>query len=238
MFHIRPVPGSLVRLRAAVTGVRMTGMRRSSRNASAGLFPIAAIVLCGGCGQSTAPIAPSDAAAAEGSSISPNPEASSMRPDSGDAGGLVEPCQQLARQFAANCSAERPPDVGRACLWTAYAHLCATGNAQLLLDSMNCFQGNPSCWTFGDCNTACACLAGVHRAEQSAVARAFIAKQCNLCGGASCGTVTGRVDVLPYLPDSVLNAFDACFGNTCSNSDAGAHCVSVWPELTEFACGA
>jgi hypothetical protein len=78
----------------------------------------------------------------------------------GDAGALVAQCQALAMQFVANCYNEffgadggRTPDTARVCIWTAYSHLCATGNTKLLIDSMNCFNGNQYCWTFSDCNT-------------------------------------------------------------------------------------
>jgi hypothetical protein len=202
---------------------------------------VAAAGLLAGCAAGSVRAEPlSDATPSEASSSTTSvfEAGSTSEPDASDASAVVAQCQDLARQFAKNCAAERPPDTARTCLWTAYVHLCATGNAKLLVDSMTCFDGeNPSCWTFGDCNGACACLAAVHQAEESPAARGFIAKECQLCGAAMCGAVTGQADVFPYLPDSVIAAFDACLGGACVASDAGAQCGAVWPESKEFICG-
>jgi hypothetical protein len=202
-------------------------------------FLVAAVGLLGGCAAGSVPAEPlSDAAAAEGSSSTTFEAGSTSQQASGEAGALVAQCQDLARQFAATCASEAPPDANRACLWTAYVHLCATGNTKLLLDSMNCLEGkNPSCWTFGDCNDSCACLGAVHQAEESPAARGFIEKECQLCGATMCDVVTGQADMYPYLPDSIIAAFDACLDGACVASDAGAHCGSVWPESKEFICG-
>jgi len=162
---------------------------------------------------------------------------------SGAAGPLVAQCQALAMQFVTNCYDEfgadggRTPDTARVCLWTAYARLCATGNTKLLVDSMNCFSGNPSCWTFSDCNDACTCLASVHTAEEPAATKAFLQKQCTACDGTDCDTITGQYELIPYLSDETIAAVNACLGNVCSNADAGVHCATDVPDLTDFVCG-
>jgi hypothetical protein len=157
-----------------------------------------------------------------------------------DAAALVAQCQTLAMQFAASCQnqvgGDAPaPDTQRVCIWNAYAQLCATGNAKLLVDSMSCFAGNPNCWTFSDCNTACTCLGTVHSAEESATAQSVIQSACVACG-TDCTTTLAQAEVLPYLPDSELTAFLACTDGGCAQLDSGVECASVDPAFSVFSC--
>jgi len=144
-------------------------------------------------------------------------------------------CQMLAMQFVANCANQNVPDTARMCLWTAYSHLCTTGNTKLLVDSMACFNGNQNCWTFSDCNTACTCLAGVNVTEAPAATKAFLQKQCMLCKGPDCAVVTGQEEIVPYLSDETIASLDSCLGNVCSGVDAGAQCALAVPDLPDFA---
>jgi hypothetical protein len=160
----------------------------------------------------------------------------------GDAGALVAQCQALAMGFVANCYNEfgpdggRTPDTARVCIWTAYSHLCATGNTKLLIDSMNCFGGNPSCWIFSDCNTACGCLDRLHAAEAPAATLSLLQGQCTACGYTNCASVIGEAEVIPYLADPTIAALAACAGRTCANGDAGANCRSLIPNVSDFSC--
>jgi hypothetical protein len=160
----------------------------------------------------------------------------------GAAGALVAQCQALAMGFVANCYNELGPDGGltpataRVCIWTAYSHLCATGNTKLLIDSMNCLGGNPSCWTFSDCNTACSCLDSLHAAEAPPATLSLLRTQCTACGYTNCASVIGEAEVIPYLADPTIAALAACAGDTCTNGDAGAHCHSLIPDVSDFSC--
>ncbi len=161
----------------------------------------------------------------------------------GDAGALVAQCQALAMGFVANCNNEffgpdggLTPDTARVCIWTAYSHLCATGNTKLLIDSMNCFGANPSCWTFSDCNTACSCLGNLHAAEAPTATLSLLRGQCTACGYTNCAAVIGEAEIIPYLADPTIAALAACTGDTCANGDAGADCRSLIPNVSDFSC--
>lgn len=160
----------------------------------------------------------------------------------GDAAALVVECQALAMQFVSNCYNEfgpdggRTPDTARVCIWTAYSHLCATGNTKLLIDSMNCFNSNPSCWIFSDCNSACGCLDSLHAAEAPPATLSLLQGQCAACGYTNCASVIGEAEVIPYLADPTIAALAACAAGTCTNGDAGAQCRSLIPNVSEFSC--
>jgi hypothetical protein len=158
------------------------------------------------------------------------------------AGALVSQCQALAMGFVANCHDELgadgglTPDAARVCIWTAYSRLCATGNTKLLIDSMNCFNGNQYCWTFSDCNTACSCLDSLHAAEAPPATLALLRGQCTACGYTNCASVIGEAEVIPYLADATIATLAACAGDTCTNGDAGAQCRSLVPNASDFSC--
>jgi hypothetical protein len=146
----------------------------------------------------------------------------------GDASlGLVAQCQAAAKHFAKLCAGD---DV-RPCLWNAYAGLCATGQTQLLVDSMNCLD-NTVCRTFSDANQGNACLERVHNAEETSTAKAVGAQYCTMCGGTNCSTVTGTMEIYPYLSDDQLAAVEMCDGGaTCT---AGVSACPGAAELTPF----
>jgi hypothetical protein len=148
----------------------------------------------------------------------------------GDAGLLVTECQAAANNFATLCAGSDP----RPCLWNAYAKLCGTGQTQLLVDSMKCLD-NTTCRTFSDPNQGESCLAQLHAANETQVAKAAIQSSCNTCGGSSCSTVTGTAEILPYLTDADLSAFASCNGNAC-NKIASA-CSSNESIAPFVACG-
>jgi hypothetical protein len=203
------------------------------------------LILVVGCGTSQGPALPGPMS---GSSVTSSGSSSGSATSgttigSGSGGdALVAQCQALAMQFVANCYNEfgqdggRTPDAARVCIWTAYSHLCATGNAKLLIDSMNCFDGNQYCWTFSDCNTACSCLDSVHAAEAPPATLSLLQAQCTLCGYTNCASVIGEAEVIPYLADPTIAALAACAGGTCTNGDAGAHCSSLIPNASAFSC--
>jgi hypothetical protein len=123
-------------------------------------------------------------------------------------------------------------------MWTTYAGICKTGNAQLLFDSMKCFGDNKYCWTFSDSNSAAGCLASVHATEETATERAFLTKVCDQCGGMTCSTLPfgGLSELIPYVSDSETAALDACRGTTCSNDQLLANCSSVPDVAGIFGC--
>lgn len=154
---------------------------------------------------------------------------------------LVAKCVSLATSFAQICNDEytgdaHTPDTERVCIWNSYAQICRTGNTQLLLDSMNCFMGNPSCWIFSDPNNAATCLATVHASGESAAARALVQDECTRCGGTSCSTVTGQAELVPYVSDSEVAAIRSCLGTACTNAEILANCASVPDVASIYAC--
>jgi hypothetical protein len=161
----------------------------------------------------------------------------------GDASALVAQCQALAATFAQHCHDEYTgdaltPDTERVCIWNAYGQLCATGNTQLLVDSMNCFGQNPSCWTFSDSNSAATCLAAVHAAGETAATRSFFEQLCANCGGTGCdgGDNAGQAELVPYLLDDTLSALGSCLGTQCPTADAGFSCPAVPDYAAIFDC--
>jgi hypothetical protein len=153
----------------------------------------------------------------------------------------VAKCESLATGFAQICNDEytgdaHTPDTQRVCMWTKYAQICRTGNTQLLVDSMQCFGGNPSCWIFSDPNSAAACLASVHASGESAAARALLGDVCTRCGGTGCSTVTGQAELFPYVSDSEIAAIRACLGSGCTNAELLTSCTSVPDVAGIFGC--
>ncbi len=154
---------------------------------------------------------------------------------------LIAKCESLATSFANVCNDEytgdaHTPDTQRVCIWTTYAQICRTGNTQLLVDSMNCFGTNPSCWIFSDPNSAARCLANVHASGESAAARALLQDVCTRCGGTNCSSVTGQAELIPYVSDSEIAAISACLGSGCTNAEFVANCPSVPDVAGIFAC--
>ena len=206
------------------------------------LFLLTALI--GACTGGSPTSQTSDGATPESTSgTTSSDDGSSDAENVGDAGALVAQCQALAMQFVANCYNEffgadggRTPDTTRVCIWTAYSHLCATGNTNLLIDSMNCFNGNQYCWTFSDCNTACSCLDSLHAAEAPPATLSLLRAQCTACDYTDCASLIGEAEVIPYLADPTIAALAACAGGTCTNADAGVHCSSLIPNVGDFSC--
>jgi hypothetical protein len=187
-----------------------------------------ALGACGGGGspQNTSDASTSDSAAtdsaASDSGASDSAVSDSGASDSGpttsdvggesavDAGPLVAACEAAAKNFATLCVG----DSARVCLWNAYAALCATGQTQLLIDSMKCLD-NTICRTFSDPNEGAACLATLHTKSETAAAKALVQSQCAACGGTSCSTITGTAEIFPYLTDADLAALSTCAGTAC-----------------------
>jgi hypothetical protein len=158
----------------------------------------------------------------------------------GDAGALVAQCESLAATFVSNCMNEYiqdvySPDTNRMCIWTAYGHMCRTGNTQLLVDSMNCFGTNPHCWTFSDPNDTAMCLANVHATGESAAAKSFLQQVCAQCGQPGC-IPAGQAEFFPYVSDTELAAVNACRGTACTSADLLANCSSVPDVAAIFGC--
>jgi hypothetical protein len=156
-------------------------------------------------------------------------DAGATTPDGGNTNALVAECQTLAATFVQHCHDEYSgdalaPDTQRMCIWTTYGRICETGNAQILLDSMRCFNGNPSCWTFSDSNSAASCLASVHASEDTPATRAFLAQLCDHCGGSACdgGAAQGQAELIPYVSSQELSAISSCLGTQCSVSSCPA----------------
>ncbi len=224
-------------------GVRYAGRMGMAISRSA----LCAVIVLVGCGSHEVnplpgPMSGSSVSGSGSGSGAASTGAASSSGSGGDAGALVAQCQALAMGFVANCNNEfgpdggRNPDTARVCIWTAYSHLCATGNAKLLIDSMNCFNGNPSCWTFSDCNTACSCLDSLHAAEAPSATLSLLRTQCTACGDTNCASVIGEAEVIPYLADPTIAVLAACAGDPCTNGDAGAHCHSLIPNVSDFSC--
>ncbi len=155
----------------------------------------------------------------------------------------IAECQALATSFANNCNSQllgdaRAPDTQRACIWTTYAQICKTGNAQVLLDSMKCFGDNKACMTFSDSNGAAPCLAKVHTTGESAAALTFLNKVCTECGGTKCMSqaYAGLAELFPYVSDAELAVLDACRASACTNAELIANCSSVPDVAGIFAC--
>jgi hypothetical protein len=142
---------------------------------------------------------------------------------------LVAQCQALASNFETRCAG----DDTRRCTWGAYAKLCANGQAQLLVDSMNCLDST-TCRAFSDANAGNACLATVHRTGESTSARAYVESFCTACSGSNCSTVTGTAEILPYLSDADVTSLASCGGSACTFSTLLTSCASV-PGLALFA---
>ena len=142
---------------------------------------------------------------------------------------LIMRCQALANNFAAKCSF----DIGRTCYWGAYAKLCATGETQLLIDSMNCLDST-TCRTFSDPNQGETCLNNLHTTSQSAAAKAYIQKTCTACGGTGCPAVNGTAEIFPYLTDADIGALAGCQGSACRLDTIAKACISI-PDIQLFA---
>jgi hypothetical protein len=111
----------------------------------------------------------------------------------------------MAQNFEQKCAGD---DV-RPCLWSAYGKLCATGQTQLLIDSMKCLDST-TCRTFSDPNEGAACLAKLHAMNETPAAKSFIQGACNQCDAGNCGTVSGTDEVFPYLLDSDFPELGSC----------------------------
>lgn len=147
---------------------------------------------------------------------------------------LVAECQALATTFRDNCAGSD----ARPCLWDAYASLCATGNTQLLVDSMNCLD-RTTCRSFSDPNEGLACLETVHAAGRTAAVNAAFEATCMACSGVDCGRVqaSATAEILPYVSDADIAAFQSCRGSSCSFAEFLTSCASV-PSFAAFAaCG-
>lgn len=168
-----------------------------------------------------------DAGPADGGS-----DAGSDAGQEADGGSLVGECEALATSLEAACAGSEP----RPCIWGAYRQLCASGNTQLLVDSMRCFDGTV-CRTFSDPNEAAECLTTAHESGLTATARATIQGVCEACGGSGCEAVFPSIEILPYLSDEDLAAVPTCRGDAC-NLDALIAACGAEPGFDLFAsCG-
>jgi hypothetical protein len=140
---------------------------------------------------------------------------------SGASSSLVMECQSLAQNFEQKCAGD---DV-RPCLWSAYAKLCATGQTQLLIDSMKCLDSS-TCRTFSDPNEGEACLAKLHAMSETAAAKSFLQSGCNECDAGNCGTVRGTDEIFPYLLDSDFTALGSCASQVMCSSAFPVSCES------------
>lgn len=135
---------------------------------------------------------------------------------------IVSTCQALANNFVTKCAGDAP----RPCAWTAYAQLCATGQTQLLIDSMSCLDST-LCRLLSDPNEGEACLEAVHTNEQSTAAKSFLASFCTRCGGSNCSSVQATDEILPYLTDLDLAALSSCAPTACTLPEFISACPSV-----------
>ncbi|HEX4513802.1 MAG TPA: hypothetical protein VH054_09710 [Polyangiaceae bacterium] len=166
-----------------------------------------------GGGDATTIDASKDAATADG----PTPNDASQ-PDA----ALVSACQSLASNFATKCGTDAP----RPCAWAAYVKLCATGQPQLLIDSMSCLDST-LCRLLSDPNEGQACLETVHTNEQSTTAKSFLASFCTRCGGSNCSSVQATVEILPYLTDADLTELTSCAATACTLPEVLSACPNV-----------
>jgi hypothetical protein len=143
---------------------------------------------------------------------------------------LVAQCQSMAQNFATLCAGD---DV-RPCLWNAYAALCASGQTQLLVDSMNCLD-QTTCRTFSDPNEGETCLDTTHTNEESAVSSQYIVDTCNACGDSDCQAEVGVAEIFPYLTDTDITELAACQGNACDLDSVIANCAGSIPDVALFA---
>jgi hypothetical protein len=189
-------------------------------------------VACGGGGGSN------DAGtdASTNADTSTNDATSDTKPpvDSGNdaSAALIAQCQTQAQHFATLCAGSDP----RPCLWNAYAQLCATGQTQLLIDSMNCLDQN-TCRTFSDANNGVSCLNTLHSTDESQASRQFIIDACNACSDAgACATSYGTAEIFPYLTDAdiALLASSNCRGTACTIDSAVQACASTVPDVNLF----
>jgi hypothetical protein len=152
-----------------------------------------------------------------------------------DAAGsdLVVECQALATNFEQKCSGDTSQDA--VCLWRGYAKLCATGRAQLLIDSMKCLDAT-TCRTFAYApDKEQVCLTGIHVRDETQAARSFIQNDCLMCGSSSPScTTTGLAEIYPYLTDADLSALSACRGSGCPGATPAA-CESI-QAVAGFTC--
>jgi hypothetical protein len=145
---------------------------------------------------------------------------------------LIAQCQTQAQHFATLCAASAP----RPCLWNAYAQLCATGQTQLLIDSMNCLDQN-TCRTFSDANNGVSCLDTLHSTDESQASRQFIIDSCNACTDAGgCAASYGTAEIFPYLTDAdiALLTSSNCRGTACTIDSAVQACASTVPDVNLF----
>ncbi len=207
----------------------MLGFARSSfaRFAPTALLP--ATLACG----SSVTSAPSDAGLSDaGLSDAGSPVTASdasPSPDAASQAALVAQCEALARNFQTRCAGSDP----RPCLWGAYAQLCATGQTQLLVDSMNCLDST-TCRSFSDSNGGAACLASVHASGETTEAKTFLQNECTVCGG-TCPLPVGTAEVFPYLTDADLASLSTCSTALCTyftDADAGGNAC---PPNADFA---
>jgi hypothetical protein len=140
---------------------------------------------------------------------------------SGASSSLVTECQSLAQNFQQKCAGD---DV-RPCLWSAYAKLCATGQTQLLIDSMKCLDSS-TCRTFSDPNEGESCLAKLHAMSETQAAKSFIQSGCNACDAGNCGTVSGTEEIFPYLLDSDFSSLGSCASQAMCSSAFPVSCES------------
>ncbi len=143
-----------------------------------------------------------------------------------DAGPLVAQCQQLALNFQTRCAGSAP----RPCLWQAYGRLCATGNTQLLIDSMRCLDAS-TCRTFSDPNQGAACLGTVHATGETAAVRGALQALCAACDSGCTSNPTA--EIIPYLADTDLAALPACGARACVLDGLLTACGSV-PGIAPF----
>jgi hypothetical protein len=142
---------------------------------------------------------------------------------------LVAQCQTQAHHFATLCAG----DDQRPCMWNAYAELCATGDTQLLIDSMNCLD-QTTCRTFSDPNEGLACLDGVHGAHESPASTQFIIDTCTACGDTNCSSTVGPAEIFPYLTDADISSIASCRGTSCAIATVVQSCAATVPDLNLF----
>lgn len=139
----------------------------------------------------------------------------SAAPASSEQQIIVDHCVELALELRDACS---DSGASRVALWESYASLCTTGNAALLANAMECFEGE--CRAFSDPSYTLGCLQAVH-AEPSGAHVGALAEVCVACGAECNPADYATTEILPYLDASSLE----CTVGVCSLADLTASCV-------------
>ena len=150
--------------------------------------------------------------------------------DTGAQGSDVARCQTAVQTLVDVCQSAGESD--RACLWTHYKTLCATGNAKAIADGASCFASDTICRSFSDPGTeqGRTCLNASLTTNQNATSESIRTKICgaSLCASENFCQAGQRSATLhfEFLSNATRSTLETCV-NSATTCGAATTCASA-----------